>query len=229
MPDRLLVFFAQIEPTETEMLSASREQSQANRFPIDGWNGRNADVDFLVIGVEIHSAVLRETPLGDVHVGHYFQTRDDGGMEQAQLRRYRHFVQDAVDPVTNANVILERLNVNIGCPLQYCLANDLVYEFHYRSLGIIRANIGGGFTFLQNLEGPIRFQNFVERFRPHAIARLHPPEQLAPPPQHPFRRFFQELTRQLTADLVKRIVGCQNHRVLLDLNGQDMVLKNKPA
>jgi len=34
-------------------------------------------------------------------------------VQHAQLWRHCHFVQDAVDPVANANVVLERLDVNI--------------------------------------------------------------------------------------------------------------------
>ena len=78
------------------------EQTQADRLAVHGRNRRNADVDVLAVGLQIDPAVLRQTAFGDVHVRHDFQARDDRRLQQPQLRRHRDFVQNAVDPITNA-------------------------------------------------------------------------------------------------------------------------------
>ena len=83
---------------------------------------------FLVVGLQIDAAVLRQAALGDVHVRHDFQARDDGRLQHAQLRRHRDFVQDAVDAVTNAQIVLQRLDVNIRGALDDRFADDLVDE-----------------------------------------------------------------------------------------------------
>ena len=98
--------------------------------------------------MQLDSTVLGQTPFGDVHVGHHFQARDNGRLQQAQLRRYRHFVQDSVDPIPNTQVIFEWLDVNVGRPLDDGLANDLIHELDYRSFRIIGVEIGTGFSVL---------------------------------------------------------------------------------
>ena len=108
-------------------------------------------------------------------------------------------MQDAVDPVTNANVVLERLDVNIGRALDDRFANNLVYEFHDRRFRVVRADVGCGFALLQNFEIALRFKNFVERFRANAVKCFHCAQQLRAWNQHPFRRLFQELAGELTA------------------------------
>jgi len=45
---------------------------------------------------------------------HHFQARDDGRLQEAQLRRDRDLVQDAVDAVTNTQVVFERLDMDVG-------------------------------------------------------------------------------------------------------------------
>ncbi len=198
MPDRFLLLFAHIEPLKTELLTAAAEQTQADRFAVHRWNRRNANVDLLITRLQIHAPVLRQSPLGDVHVRHHFQSRNDRRVQQAQLRGHRDFVQDPVDPVTNANVALERLDMNIGRALHDRFANNLVHEFHHRRFRIVRADVGCGFAFLQNFEVALRFENLVERFRANAVERFHRAEELPARHQHPFGRLFQKLAGELT-------------------------------
>ena len=177
----------------------------------------------------MNAAILRQAALGDVHVRHHFQARDDGRLQQAQLRRHRDFVQDAVDAIANAQIVLERLDVNVGRALEDRFANDLVHEFHDRRFRIVRVQVGARFDVLQCFERAIRFQDFVERFRADAVERFHRAQNLRARHEHPFGRFLQKLRRELAADRVKQIVGREHDRVFLHLDRQDVMLENEPA
>ena len=101
--------------------------------------------------LQIDAAVLRQTPLGDIHVRHHFQARDDGRLQQAQLRRHRDFVEDAVDAVANAQIVLERLDVDVGRALVDRFANDLVDKFHDGRVGIVGVQVGARLDVLRAL------------------------------------------------------------------------------
>ena len=66
-------------------------------------------------------------------------------------------MQNSVDPIPNPQIVLERLDVNVGRALDNRLANDLVHEFDDRRFRIVRIQVGGGFRVLQNLERTVRF------------------------------------------------------------------------
>src|SRR2546430_1947193 len=131
MANDLLLLFAQIEPIEPELLLAAAEQTQTDGFAVHGGNSRDADVDVLIVRLQIHAAILGQPTLSDVHVRHYFQARDDGRLQHTQLRRHRDFVQNSVDSIPNSQIVFERFNVNIGGALDNCFANDLVHEFYH--------------------------------------------------------------------------------------------------
>ena len=137
MANDFLLFLAEIEPLKIELLLASAEQTQTDRFAVDSRNGRNAHIDVLITRLQIHAPILRQSAFGDVHVRHHLQTRDDGRLQDAQLRRHSDFVQNPIDSIPNPQIVFERLNVNIGRALQNRLTNDLVDEFHHGRLGII--------------------------------------------------------------------------------------------
>ena len=224
-----VLFLAQIETIETKLLLAAAEQTQTDRFAVNRGNGRHAHVDILIVRLQIHAAILRQTPLRDVHVRHHFQARDDGRLQHAQLRRHGHFVQNSVDPITDAQIVLQRLDVNIGRALDNRFANDLVHKFHDGRFRIVGVQLGGGLRVLKRFEGAVRFQDFVERFRPDAVERFHRAQNLRARHQHPFGRFFQKLGCELPADRIEQIVGREHHRIFLHLDRQNVMLKNKPA
>ena len=66
-------------------------------------------------------------------------------------------MQNSIDPIPNPQIVLERLDVNVGRALDNRFANDLVHEFDYGRFRIVRIQVGGGFRALQNLEGTVRF------------------------------------------------------------------------
>ena len=93
------------------------------------------------VRVQIDAAVLRQAALRDVHVRHDFEARDDGALQHAQLRRHGDFVQNAVDAVANAQIVLERLDVNVRGALVDRFADDLVDELDDAGLRIVAGNV----------------------------------------------------------------------------------------
>ncbi len=96
---------------------------------------------FCAVGLQIDAAVLRQAALRDVHVRHDFEARDDRRLQQTQLRRHRDFMQDAIDAITNAQIVLQRLDVNVRRAFHDRFANDLVDELHDRRFRIVRVQI----------------------------------------------------------------------------------------
>ena len=60
---------------------------------------------------ELDAAVLRQPPLGDVELRHDLDARDDRRGEPAGRRL--DLVQHAVDAVADAQLVLERLDVDV--------------------------------------------------------------------------------------------------------------------
>ena len=72
-------------------------------------------------------------------------------MQQPQLRRHRDFVQNAIDPIANAQVVFQRFDMDIGGALDDRFTDDLVYEFDDGRFRIVRIQIGARFDFLERL------------------------------------------------------------------------------
>ncbi len=75
---------------------------------------------------QLDTSVLREAALGDVELAHDLETRCDRVLE---LERRGHLLdEDAVDAVTNAELLLVRLDVNIARALLDRVEQDHVHE-----------------------------------------------------------------------------------------------------
>ena len=116
-----------------------------------------------------------------------------------ELRRDRDFVQDAVDPITNAQIVLERLDVDVGRAFVDRFADDLVDELHHRRFGIVGVQVGAGLDVLERFEGAIGLEDFVEGFRADAVERFHRAQELRARDEHPFGRFVEQLRGELRA------------------------------
>ncbi len=71
-------------------------------------------------------AVLREPLLGDVHIRHDLDPRDDRPLDP--LRKIHRLAQEPVDPVTDLEGRLRRLHVDVGGPLIDRLGDDQVHH-----------------------------------------------------------------------------------------------------
>ena len=87
--------------------------------------------------LQVDPAVLRDPALGDVETRHDFQTRDHRALQRLDVFRHRHLDQAAVDPVADAQVGGQRLDVDVGRALVERLADDLVDELDDAGLLVV--------------------------------------------------------------------------------------------
>ena len=127
-------------------------------------------------------------------------------------------MQDTVDAISDTNVVLQRLNVNIGGTLGDRFTDDLVHELNHRRLRVVGTNVRRDLAFLQDLEPAIGFENFIKGFRTYSVERLHRAQKLRARHQHPFRRLLQKLSDELATRGVKKIVGRKNNGIFPLLN-----------
>ncbi len=110
--DDLELVLAKAEAVEVEGDGGAVQHAHHDAFAAHGGQDRDAQVDLAAADGELDAAVLREAPLGDVEVGHDLDARGDG--EREVLWRGDHLVEHAVDAVADLELVLERLEVDVG-------------------------------------------------------------------------------------------------------------------
>ena len=110
--ERLQRVVLEAQALEVERHAALVEDPHHDRLAVHRRHRRDAKVDLLALHAQPDAAVLRQPPLGDVEVRHDLDARDHRGGEAA--RRRLDLVQHAVDPVTDDEPVLERLDVDVG-------------------------------------------------------------------------------------------------------------------
>ena len=95
-----------------------------------GRQAADAQVDLAPPGSDREPAVLREAPLGDVHVAHDLQSGDDRRLHLLGCRR--HLLQHAVDAEADADIALARLDVDVRCVVRDRLVEQQVDVPHER-------------------------------------------------------------------------------------------------
>src|SRR5438874_9901266 len=233
MTDDFLLSLAEVESIKPELLFAAAQQPQADRFAVHSRNRRNTYIDVLIARLQIHAPVLRQPPLRNVHVRHYLQARNDGRLQNAQLRRHGDLVQNSVNSVPNSQIIFEWLNMDVSRAFHDRFADDLVYELHNGGFRIVGIEFDGGLGVLQCLERTVRLKDLVESLRTDSIERFHCPQKLRTRHQHPFHRLFQQLRCELAADRIEKVVRRQHDRSagggFLHFDRQNVMLKHKTA
>ncbi len=78
------------------------------------------------------------------------------------------FVEDAVDAVADAEIVFERLDVDVRRALGDGFADDLVDELDHAGLGIVVRDVERG-VLLDALEGAVVLEDFLEDIRADAV------------------------------------------------------------
>ena len=162
--NRADLFFAHVEAFDSEAERfASGEESEGDGFAVDGGDRGHADIDGASARGEIDAPVLGESAFGDVHVGHDFQSRNDGTLQDSKLWWDSDFVENAIDAIANPQIIFEGFDVDIGGAFHDGFADDLVDEFDHAGLGIIVGDVFG-FVLVIGAVGSGGGEDFVEGF-----------------------------------------------------------------
>ena len=102
------------------------EDTQHDALAVERRQRRDAEVDLLAHHAELDAAVLRQAPLGDVELRHDLDARHDGRLQPA--RRRLDVVQHAVDAVADLELVLERLDVDVGRALLDGAVDEQVHQ-----------------------------------------------------------------------------------------------------
>ena len=110
----LLHLFAEADLGERRHFARLVEEAHRHRLAFDRRQRRDADVEHAARGRggQRDAAVLRLAPLGDVELRENLQARRDAGGEA--LRHAVRDVQHAVDAVAHDQLVLLRLDVDVG-------------------------------------------------------------------------------------------------------------------
>ncbi len=149
------------------------EQTQHDRFSVQHWNHRDADVYLMVGDANLNTSVLGDSLFSNVQLAQDLEPRDDGGLELLDLGGHRCFLEHAVDAVTDAQRVLERLDMHVRSPQFDGLGEDLVDE----------ADDGGSFSRLGQVHIVVGvrvddLEAVLAGFRDHRLDRIGPDTQI---------------------------------------------------
>src|SRR5438094_787259 len=107
-----LIVAEEAEFGEAEEQTRFIEHPHDDAFAMVRGNGGNAQINRFLFDLHLNASVLRQTLFRDTHrAGHDFQPADDGGLQTLWWRL--HFLQNTVDAKTDAELFIERLEMDI--------------------------------------------------------------------------------------------------------------------
>jgi len=111
---------------ESDEARLAIQDAHHDGFAARGRNERDAQVDRAPHQVDVDAAILGLAVLGDVHVGHHLEARDDRpGQLPVQGVRLE---ADTVHAIAHADAVGHRLDVDVGRPLGEGLFEDFLDE-----------------------------------------------------------------------------------------------------
>ena len=122
------------------------EETQRDRFGVDGRNGRDADIEDVLAVAEVDTSVLREAALRDVEARHNLQARDDRVLEAGEIIWKRDRDEDTIDAVADAQIVFLRLEVDVRRAFGDGLREDFGDEAHDRGVLV-------GFDIIRSFSG----------------------------------------------------------------------------
>ena len=126
-----------------------------NQVLKDAIDLRASDVHLGLLNADLDAAVLRQAFFGDIEMAENLHARHDGRLETFHLCRHGYFLQDAVDAVADAQLVLEGFQMDVGGAQVDRVFQDLVDETDDRGVlgGLVEIGIGRpGATFIEHLQ-----------------------------------------------------------------------------
>src|SRR5258706_7333041 len=222
----LFVVAIQPDAFESEVNTAARQQTQTHALAVRGRDCRDTHVDFFAATAHVNAAVLRQAPLGDVHVGHDLDARDDGRLKTFELWRHWRLVQHAVHSVTDAQIVLHRLQVNVGRPFAKRLTNDLVNELDDASFLVGAFEVFLGDLLLLGKVEHVFLHQFVERFGADAVIFLQRFRNVRLGAQRDLDTATRNQSDRLDHREIERVVGGNDERAVVGAHRHDVVLED---
>jgi len=136
---------------ELAQRAALIQNSQDHAFAKRRRHGGHPKIDLGIGRREFQVPVLRDEPLGDIELGHDLDTANDRSLEV--LGRGRHLVQDAVNPVLDPKLVLERLDMDIAGAVVDRFEDDQVHQIDQRGLADQILQIPHGVNRFRHVDG----------------------------------------------------------------------------
>ena len=133
------VIIAQANLVERKLDIGTVKHAKHDRLAEHGRKNRHAQVDRGLAEMELDTTVLRQTPLGDVELGHDLDAGDQRGGEG--LGNLLHLVEHAVDAVAQLELVFEGLEVDIA---GLVLNGDHEDQLHEFDDGVVVGGVGDG-------------------------------------------------------------------------------------
>src|ERR1043166_5425050 len=144
----------------------------SHAFRWDGDTGTGVDLHNLLPAGYINSGATDIDDAGNiigVHAAHDLDAGDQGGLIAFELRGHRRLVQDAVNAVADAQLILRRLEMDVGRAVLVGFPDHLVDEFD--DAGFLVA-LGDFLVFADEQFQRLVFGQFIQSFCAHAVILL---------------------------------------------------------
>src|SRR5437773_380811 len=119
------------EHLEIEVYGAAIEHAQNNALAKLRGQSRDAEIHAAAGDIFLDATILGQSALGDVHVRHHFHTRDYRWCQMS--RRWGHFIQRAIDAITDFEFVFEWLEMNVAGPVLNCLIQNQIDKANDRS------------------------------------------------------------------------------------------------
>ena len=230
LADDLFIAFAQAKLAEPDEFLAAHEEAQAYAFPVGGGQGGDADVNVLALDPHADTAILRQALLGDIHVRHDLDARNDGGLEPGQLRRERGLVEDAVHAVADTELVFHGLHVDIRRAFLVGLPDDLVHEtdngrflIQLAQIGLHQGFVGG------DLNTMVILHQLFHRVGADAVELLGGVGDVAQEGQRQLDAHAGGQAQGIHEARVEGVVGGHHQGVVLNGVGDDVVLEDGPG
>ncbi|MNV28254.1 hypothetical protein D3C71_1194390 [compost metagenome] len=124
---------AEPQPLEIKHHRFAVEQTHHHALAVRGRHGADPQVQLLALHAQHDAAVLRQTTLGDVELGHDLDAADHRSGEVH--RRAFAIDQHAIDAVTHLQAILERFDMDVGRAQFHRTLDQQVHQADDRRFG----------------------------------------------------------------------------------------------
>ena len=130
--DALEPFAVKAQIFQGEAGNVLAQKAHDGLFAIIRRQDRHAERDFLAVRVYFEAPVLRQTLFVELEIRQHFDARSDRRF--GVLRQNHGVVQNAVDAIADEQLVIHRLDVDVGSVLQYRVLQKRVHDAHDRQV-----------------------------------------------------------------------------------------------